>query len=103
MARQVGSPARLATGFVPGKGDALTGQFVVRERDAHAWAEIYFPGIGWQPFDPTASVPLAGDATTSGSWIQTARHHAIELGLVALALMLAPTTAPALMARWPPR
>ena len=63
MARSVGIPARLATGFVPGTRDALTGQFVVRERDAHAWAEIYFPGVGWQPFDPTASVPLAGDAT----------------------------------------
>ena len=57
------------TGFVPGQRDALTGQFVVRERDAHAWAEIYFPGVGWQGFDPTASVPLAGDATPSGSWL----------------------------------
>ena len=62
MARSVGIPARLATGFVSGERDSLTGEFVVRERDAHAWAEIYFPGIGWQPFDPTASVPLAGDA-----------------------------------------
>ena len=71
MARSVGIPARLATGFVPGTRDALTGQFVVRERDAHAWAEIYFPGVGWQGFDPTASVPLAGDAHPSGSWLQT--------------------------------
>ena len=100
LARSVGIPARLATGFASGRRDALTGQFVVRERDAHAWAEIYFPGIGWQPFDPTASVPLAGDATTSGSWIQSARHHAIELGLVAVALVLAATGAPALRARW---
>jgi transglutaminase-like putative cysteine protease len=100
LARSVGIPARLATGFASGRRDALTGQFVVRERDAHAWAEIYFPGIGWQPFDPTASVPLAGDATTSGSWIQSARHHAIELGLVAVALVLAAAGAPALRARW---
>ena len=41
---------------------ALSGRFVVRERDAHAWTEIYFPGVGWQGFDPTASVPLAGEA-----------------------------------------
>ena len=61
LARSAGIPARLVTGFVPGSRDALTGRFVVRERDAHAWAEIYFPGIGWQGFDPTASVPLAGD------------------------------------------
>jgi transglutaminase-like putative cysteine protease len=100
LARSVGIPARLATGFASGTRDALTGEFVVRERDAHAWAEVYFPGIGWQPFDPTASVPLAGDATTSGSWIEAARHHAIELGLVAIALVAAATSAPALLARW---
>jgi transglutaminase-like putative cysteine protease len=99
MARSVGIPARLADGFVSGSRDSLTGEFVVRERDAHAWAEIYFPGIGWQPFDPTASVPLAGDASTNGSWIQWARHHALELGLLAAALVLAATSAPALIAR----
>jgi transglutaminase-like putative cysteine protease len=100
MARSVGIPARLASGFVSGSRDSLTGEFVVRERDAHAWAEVYFPGIGWQPFDPTASVPLAGDASASGSWFQAARHHALELGLLAAALVLAATAAPALAARW---
>ena len=99
MARSVGIPARLATGFVPGSRDSLTGQFIVRERDAHAWAEIYFPGVGWQPFDPTASVPLAGDATTSGSWMQAARHHALELGLVAAVLVLLALGAPELLTR----
>ena len=88
MARSVGIPARLATGFVPGHRDALSGQFVVRERDAHAWAEIYFAGVGWQPFDPTASVPLAGDAPTGGSWLEVARHHALVLGAIAAALVL---------------
>ena len=88
MARSVGIPARLATGFVPGHRDALSGQFVVRERDAHAWAEIYFAGIGWQPFDPTASVPLAGDAPAGGSWLEVARHHALVLGALAAALVL---------------
>ncbi|HET9731015.1 MAG TPA: transglutaminase domain-containing protein, partial [Acidimicrobiia bacterium] len=65
MARSVGIPARLATGFAPGEQDPLTGRFTVRENDAHAWAEIYFPGIGWQHFDPTASVPLSGDQPSS--------------------------------------
>ncbi len=99
MARAVGIPARLATGFVPGSRDALTGQFTVRERDAHAWAEIYFPGIGWQPFDPTASVPLAGDASTSASLFQAARHHAVVLGLLALALIALGLGAPTIVAR----
>lgn len=61
MARQVGVPARLATGFAPGEYDDVNGRFVVRERDAHAWAEVWFPGVGWIPFDPTATVPLAGE------------------------------------------
>src|SRR5207249_810852 len=33
----------------------------------HAWAEVWFPGLGWQGFDPTASVPLAGDASSSSA------------------------------------
>ncbi len=88
MARADGIPARLATGFVPGARDSLTGQFVVRERDAHAWAEVYFPGVGWQPFDPTASVPLAGEAGVSRSWIGTARQHAWLLGSLAVVLLV---------------
>jgi transglutaminase-like putative cysteine protease len=88
LARSVGIPARLATGFAPGTRDALTGRFVVREKDAHAWAEVYFPGIGWQGFDPTASVPLAGDAQPSGSWFAAARHHAVALAIALLLVVL---------------
>jgi transglutaminase-like putative cysteine protease len=90
LARSAGIPARLVTGFVPGSRDALTGRFVVRERDAHAWAEVYFPGIGWQGFDPTASVPLAGDTTSGGSWLADARRDAVPLAIgVALLVLLA--------------
>ncbi|MET1001613.1 MAG: transglutaminaseTgpA domain-containing protein [Acidimicrobiia bacterium] len=94
LARSVGIPARLATGFVPGDRDPLSGRFIVRERDAHAWTEVFFPGVGWQGFDPTASVPLAGDAGSSGSWFETARDHMVELivvlGLVCWAVVAAP-------------
>lgn len=65
MLREVGVPARLAVGFAPGEQDGNSGGFVVRERDAHAWAEVWFPTVGWVPFDPTAEVPLSGDAATS--------------------------------------
>jgi transglutaminase-like putative cysteine protease len=68
MARLAGVPARLATGFAPGEWDAVGGRFVVRERDAHAWAEVWFPDFGWVTFDPTAQVPLAGTtASTPGA------------------------------------
>jgi protein-glutamine gamma-glutamyltransferase len=62
MLRSLGIPARLAVGFVPGERNPFTGLWEVRANDAHAWAEVWFPGIGWQAFDPTAKVPLAGDA-----------------------------------------
>lgn len=61
MMRSLGVPARLGVGYAPGERNPFTGLFEVKASDAHAWAEIYFPGIGWQVFDPTASVPLAGD------------------------------------------
>ncbi|MEY2462369.1 MAG: protein-glutamine gamma-glutamyltransferase, partial [Acidimicrobiaceae bacterium] len=61
LLRSVGVPARVADGFVPGEESLLGGEFTVRAKDAHAWVEVWFPGVGWQAFDPTASVPLAGE------------------------------------------
>ena len=52
MLRSVGVPARMAVGFAQGKQDGNS--FVVRRMDAHAWPEVYFPGIGWVEFEPTA-------------------------------------------------
>jgi len=60
MLRELGIPARVATGFVPGTWDPISGTYRVRERDAHAWTEVWFAGLGWVPFDPTAAVPVAG-------------------------------------------
>ena len=39
--------------------------FEVKASDAHAWVEVWFPATGWEAFDPTAEVPLAGDADRS--------------------------------------
>ena len=61
MLRALGIPARLAVGYAPGERNPFTGLYEVRASDAHAWAEVWFPGIGWQSFDPTAEVPLAGE------------------------------------------
>jgi transglutaminase-like putative cysteine protease len=55
MARSLGLPARLAVGFAPGERGP-EGAFEVRERNAHAWTEIYFPGYGWQIFEATKSI-----------------------------------------------
>lgn len=61
MLRSQGIPARLAVGYTPGERNPFTGMYEVKASDAHAWAEVYFPDVGWQAFDPTASVPLSGE------------------------------------------
>jgi protein-glutamine gamma-glutamyltransferase len=53
MLRAVGIPSRVVTGFRSDEFNDLTDNYVVRAKDAHAWVEIYFPGYGWQTFDPT--------------------------------------------------
>ncbi len=53
MARAVGLPARLAVGYVSGTYDAKSNAYNVVEADAHSWPEVYFPGYGWLPFEPT--------------------------------------------------
>ncbi len=53
MARSLGIPARLATGYVSGEYNPFTGLYEVKASDAHAWVEVYFPGYGWSTFDPT--------------------------------------------------
>ncbi|GAA4814583.1 DUF3488 and transglutaminase-like domain-containing protein [Streptomyces ziwulingensis] len=52
MARSLGIPARVAVGFAPGSPQA-DGSVSVGLRDAHAWPELYFEGVGWTRFEPT--------------------------------------------------
>ncbi len=55
MLRSMGIPARMGAGFAQGVLDASTGSYVVRERDAHTWVEVYFPEAGWVEFEPTSA------------------------------------------------
>ena len=84
MLREVGVPARVATGFVTGDLDPLTGRYTVRAKDSHAWAEVWFPGVGWQGFDPTASVPLAGESVAQNSVFTWMQRHAVLFGALVL-------------------
>jgi hypothetical protein len=54
MARIAGVPARVVTGYASGDYDHESRSFIVKGRDAHAWAEVYFHGQGWVTFDPQA-------------------------------------------------
>lgn len=57
MARSLGIPARIATGFAQGTYDKQRGVYQVYQNNAHTWVEIYFPKYGWIQFEPTASQP----------------------------------------------
>ncbi len=59
MLRSLGIPAREAVGYVPGGYNPITDLYQVHADDAHAWVQVWFPGYGWQDFDPTAAVPAA--------------------------------------------
>jgi Transglutaminase-like superfamily len=60
MLRSIGIPARMAVGFAQGESpsdlsDSRSISYTVLNRDAHAWPEVYFSGIGWIEFEPTVN------------------------------------------------
>jgi transglutaminase-like putative cysteine protease len=63
MLRMVGVPARVVSGFSPGSFNRDSGEYRVRDLDAHSWVEVFFNGIGWVTFDPT---PPAAPADRPG-------------------------------------
>jgi len=56
LMRAAGIPARVVTGYQGGEMNPLGDYLMVRQRDAHAWAEVWLRGSGWQRVDPTAAV-----------------------------------------------
>jgi len=52
MLRTQDIPARYVVGYTSGEQTG-TGEYAVRGQNAHAWVEVYFPEVGWVPFDPT--------------------------------------------------
>ncbi|HEX4543440.1 MAG TPA: DUF3488 and transglutaminase-like domain-containing protein [Candidatus Acidoferrum sp.] len=61
MLRTLGVPSREVNGFLPGEYNDLGGDYIVRASDAHSWVEVYFPGLGWQVFDPTPAGSDSGN------------------------------------------
>ncbi|MFQ5858105.1 MAG: transglutaminase domain-containing protein [Anaerolineae bacterium] len=98
LARAVGVPARMATGYATGTYDPELGFYVVRGLDAHAWVEVYFPDIGWVPFEPTPAratlerSPAPPLVSTTGERALNVRIGRVELGrpvFVLIALVVA--------------
>jgi hypothetical protein len=56
LMRSAGVPARVVTGYLGGQYNRVGDYWVVRNSDAHAWAEVLVPGRGWVRVDPTAAI-----------------------------------------------
>ena len=56
LMRAAGVPARVVTGYQGGQTNPLGDYLIVRQSDAHAWAEVWLEGQGWVRIDPTAAV-----------------------------------------------
>lgn len=56
LMRAAGIPARVVTGYQGGELNDLGNYLIVRQRDAHAWTEVWLEGLGWSRIDPTAAV-----------------------------------------------
>jgi protein-glutamine gamma-glutamyltransferase len=56
LMRALDVPARIVTGYQGGELNNVDGFWMVRQSDAHAWAEVWQPGAGWVRVDPTSAV-----------------------------------------------
>lgn len=92
LMRAAGLPARVVSGYQGGEFNPLDGYLVVRQSEAHAWAEVWFAGRGWTRVDPTAAVaperieqgiasalpagePLPAFLLERADWLRDLRHR----------------------------
>jgi len=67
MVRAVGIPSRLVAGYTSGEYLAEKGRWRVREKNAHAWVEVFFPRYGWVEFEPTSvQLPIVRPSRAEG-------------------------------------
>ena len=67
MLRELGIPARVAAGFTSGRYDGDEERWIVADRNAHTWVEVWFDGFGWLSFDPTPGRGQLGATYTASS------------------------------------
>jgi transglutaminase-like putative cysteine protease len=87
LLRAEGIPTRVVTGYGPGERNPFTGYYDVRYSDAHAWVEVFYPQLGWIPYDPTFGVPAVpggwGSPMGAGlvSWVAAQVGAAVPAGV----------------------
>ena len=81
LARELDVPSRVVYGATTGKEDDAN-EYVVTGYNMHTWVEIYFPGVGWYPFEPTpgSEIPATMQANAPRPELPTARDEAVAQG-----------------------
>jgi len=73
LLRSLGIPARMAAGYARGRLETLDNQeqaYLVQNKDAHSWVEVFFPTYGWIEFEPTAAQPVITRFTEGASGLE---------------------------------
>jgi transglutaminase-like putative cysteine protease len=94
MLRSLGIPARVAVGYTGGRFDPERDAYVVHDRDAHSWVEVWFPDHGWIPFDPTPGRSVPNPASVSSPDYAPSRIDVSVSGLAGQAVGAAEDTRP---------
>ena len=93
LMRALDVPARIVTGYQGGESNPVDGHWIVRQGDAHAWAEVWQAGVGWVRADPTSAV--------APGRIGAAQRLELPQGVVAQAFgNFSPTLAAQLRVSW---
>lgn len=72
LLRTQGVPTREVNGFLGGEWSEFGDYLAVTGNQAHSWVEVWFPGYGWVPFDPTP--PAGGAGLSAGAWSWPGRY-----------------------------
>ena len=70
MARSMGLASRVAVGFIAEERTGPDAPWILRGKDAHAWPEVYLPGLGWLSFEPTPSRGNPDSASYTGAFAE---------------------------------
>ncbi|PLS85387.1 MAG: hypothetical protein CYG60_12900 [Actinobacteria bacterium] len=78
LARELDVPSRVVYGATTGREDDEN-EYVVTGYNMHTWVEVYFPGVGWYPFEPTpgSEIPSAMQANAPRPELPGARDEAV--------------------------
>jgi hypothetical protein len=79
MLRAVGVHARVVNGFLGGTWNELGGYLAVRQGDAHSWVEIYYPNVGWVPYDPTPADGRVGFRDAGATQLMRGAYDALKM------------------------